>query len=121
MPNLNSTQQFVEVVSGTSQVGVSEFARSKAWRSQLSKEGCLEVVERGEPLGVVLSLGYAQVLKNRLLELEKVAEDAVVKEMFKARSSRKEYIQGKKLEKQAQKYFSQNSHELAAAVPAENE
>ena len=76
------------VVNGGARLGVSDFARSKEWRGQLADLGCVEVVDRSETVGYVMSPDYAQALASYLDQLEEELEDAHIRMMF---DSRREY------------------------------
>lgn len=102
-------EKFQSVIGAGERVGVSEFARSKSWRSKLSESGCFEVVDRGgSVVGYVLAPDYATALNERLTDLEEQVEKAQIAAMFEARSDYTDIETGEKLKTEALGYFDKN-------------
>jgi hypothetical protein len=108
---LTPTEKFTRMVNSGDKVGVSEFSRSKAWRTKLRKSGCFEVVDRGETVGYMLSPEYATEISEKVTgydELVDQAEYESIAAMFKARESYTDIKTGKELQDAAEAYFDKN-------------
>lgn len=109
-------EKFQSMVSFAERVGVSEFARSKAWRDKLPETGCFEVVDRGGTVGYLLAPDYAEALSGRIAELEDQVEKAQIAAMFKVREGRSDVKAGAQLRESALAYFEKNADALAEIV-----
>lgn len=90
-----------DVVEGNRRIGVSDFARSKEWRTSLAAEGCLEVVDRTETVGYVMAPVYAEALASYISQLEEELEAAQIRMLFDLRESYDKYLSGEELAKKA--------------------
>lgn len=108
--------RFHTMVESTEQVGVSEFARSRAWRDRLPKTGCFEVVDRNGVVGYMLAPDYAEALSERITELEEQVERAQISAMFSAREGRDDVKTGLALKESALAYLDEHADELMEIV-----
>lgn len=77
--------KFQTMVGSTRRVGVSELAKTKAWRNELKEDGCFEVVDRGGLVGYMLSPDCATAMSERIDQLEMRLEQLQIEAMFKTR------------------------------------
>lgn len=68
-------------------IGMSEFARGKAWRSDLADAGCVEVTDRSDTVGLLLTTDYAKELSDYIKQLESELEQAHIEMLFELRKN----------------------------------
>ena len=108
--------RFQDMVGSSERVGVSEFARTKAWRDRLPAVGCFEVVDRNGVVGYLLAPEYATALSDKISELEEQTERAQIAAMFKARSKSENVLTGAELNSAALAYFDENAAALREII-----
>ena len=82
-------------------IGVTEFARSKKWRSELERCGALEIIDRNETTGYVLSPDGMKSLLDAIDTLEEEIERMQIDAIFAARPSAETVLSGDELEQEA--------------------
>lgn len=90
-------QQFCDMTTSTRRIGISEFARSKTWRDVLDESGCIEVTDRAESIGFLMTPDYAEELSMYIAELESELEQAYIRTLFELRSDYSEPLEGSAL------------------------
>jgi hypothetical protein len=107
---------FMSAVNAPQRIGVSEFARSKNWRTELPHVGCFEMVDRNGLVGYLLDPSYAEALNARILELEEELEQATLAAIFATRTEENEYTTGNDLLEKARSYFDSHEDEIKEAI-----
>lgn len=102
-------RQFCGMAAGGQRVGISEFARGKAWRSLLSEAGCVEVIDRAGTVGLLLTPDYAEDVSAYIAQLESELEQAYVRALFEMRGDYSEPVGGAELAEAALAEF--DAHE----------
>ena len=77
--------RFCEVAEAPGRLGMSEFARGRAWRASLQEAGCVEVTDRADTVGVLMTPDYARGLSDYIRQLEGELEQAHVEALFELR------------------------------------
>ncbi|MCI8367809.1 MAG: hypothetical protein HFJ66_09500 [Eggerthellaceae bacterium] len=72
-------------VSGDVRISVTELSRGNEWRSQLPVAGVIEITDRGDTAGWLLSDEDMRSLVASIALLEEELEQAQIAAMFKAR------------------------------------
>lgn len=111
-------ERFQDMVGSTVRVGVSEFARSKAWRERLPEAGCFEVIDRGGVVGYMLAPDCATALNDHITALEQQLEQAQVAAMFTARQDYSAPQTGEQLQASVRKAFDERADALMELVDA---
>ena len=86
--------RFCGMAAGTQRVGISEFARGKAWRHTLDESGCVEVTDRAGTIGLLLTPDYADDVSSYISQLEAELEQAYVRALFDMRRDYSEPAEG---------------------------
>lgn len=97
----DKARRVCNVIDGQRRLGVSDFARSKEWRTSLVAEGCLEVVDHSETIGYVMAPEYAAALTGYIRELEEELENAHIRMLFDLRKEYTEDLSGEDLAQKA--------------------
>lgn len=97
----DKARKVCSIVNEQHRLGVSDFARSKEWRTKLATEGCLEVVDHSETVGFVMAPEYASALTSYIGELEQELENAYIRMLFNLRKEYTEYLSGEELAQKA--------------------
>lgn len=92
------TTRFLEMAGSEKRIGVSEFARGKAWRKSLEETGCVEVTDRSDTVGLLLTPEYASELASYIQQLENELEQAQIEMIFELRRQYSAPKSGKELE-----------------------
>lgn len=66
-------------------ITVTDLARSKEWRKELPKVGVMEITDRGETAGWLVSEKDIEAIVYAVIELERELEEASLTAMFHAR------------------------------------
>lgn len=66
-------------------ITVTDLARSKDWRKELPKVGVMEITDRGETAGWLVSEKDIEAIVYAVIELEKELEEASLAAMFQGR------------------------------------
>lgn len=92
-----AAREFQRMAEGPRRVGISEFARGKAWRDTLDVAGCVEVTDRTGTVGLLLTPSYAESLSAYIAELEKELEASHIRALFDLRKDYSEPLGGEAL------------------------
>ena len=80
-----------------SRVGLSDFSHGRKWRDDLAEAVVLEIVDRTETAGWLLSDEGMGSLVERIESLEAELEQARLSAIFEARAHRESWAQGEQL------------------------
>lgn len=99
-------------------ISVTELARGKEWRNDLPKIGVMEVTDRGETAGWLVSKEDMEAVAYAIISLEQEVEELSVAAMFEARAgdNQTDWKSGKQLRESAQTYFDSHGDEIMAIV-----
>lgn len=86
-----------------SRVTLTELSRSNKWRQNLADNGVLELVDRSDTTGFIVSVNAMNDLLKALDRYESEAETLAVQPMFDARMDRTEVKSGAELRDAAMK------------------
>lgn len=100
------------VISGGARLGVSDFARSREWRGQLAEQGIVEVVDRTDTVGYVLSPEYVQALTEFVDQLEEELEQAHIRMMLDQRRDYSDPSSGEQLSVAAKAHLKEKSAKI---------
>ncbi len=100
---------FHVIAARPARVPVTEIARGKDWRRMLPEQGCLEIVDRNDTVGFVLSPDYAKYIGERIDQLQEDLEQAELEDLFRVRDSYGEAVSGEELRLAARALFDENS------------
>lgn len=106
------------IISEQHRLGVSDFARSKEWRTELAAKGCLEVVDHSETIGFVMAPEYASALTSYINELEQELENAHIRMLFDLRKEYTEYLSGEELAQKAIENLDANQEQVEEFLDA---
>lgn len=84
-------------VHSDSRVSVTDFARGRRWREELPQCGVIEIVDRTETAGFLLSKEGMNSLLETIDSLEEQVERAQIDAMFAARSDYQNPLEGDSL------------------------
>ena len=82
-------------------LGVTEFARSKAWRRELDECQALEVLDRNETVAYLVSPQLIEALFNTIDDAEELIDNLDAQLMFAERKDYNNWMSGKELEEAA--------------------
>lgn len=97
-------------------IGLTEFARSKKWRSELAEHDTIEIVDRGETAGFLLSPDGMESLLGTIDSLEKEIERMQIDSIFEARRQSEKPLTGTDLAKKATDSFLSRKKAMERAV-----
>lgn len=78
-------------------IGLSDFSHGRKWRDDLAEKGVLEIVDRSETAGWLVSDESMGSLVDRIGTLEDELEQARLEVLFAARAHRDSWMQGEEL------------------------
>ncbi|OZG60536.1 hypothetical protein BLEM_1837 [Bifidobacterium lemurum] len=94
-------------------IGLTELARSNAWRAKLAEQGALEIVDRVDPTAYLLSVDAMNELLDTINALESELERATLQMMFVADGEReRNWESGAELEQGALDYLHRNAEAI---------
>ena len=95
-------------------ITVTDLARSKEWRKELPKVGVMEITDRGETAGWLVSEKDIEAIVYAVIELEKELEDASLSAMFQERphADLSSWKSGDQLKAGALEYLSERGGEI---------
>ena len=102
-------------VIGQQRVGVTDLARSTAWRKKLAECKMIEVVDRGSTVGWLLSEDGLASLLDTISYFESEAERTQVAYVVEMREGYRDWASGDKLRKQVAEAADDVVAELEAA------
>lgn len=114
----DKARRVCSIVDGQRRLGVSDFARSKEWRTKLLDEGCLEVVDHSETIGYVMAPEYASALTSYIRELEEELENAHIRMLFDLREEYAEFLSGEELAQKALENLEANQAQVKEFLDA---
>lgn len=82
---LESIEKIRRGFKENSRLGLSQLGRSTQWRSDLEEQSVLEILDRNQTAGVILSPAAYKDLLAYLDHVEKVLEQARVEQLFEQR------------------------------------
>ncbi|PJM74861.1 hypothetical protein [Bifidobacterium simiarum] len=91
-----------EAAEPGSRIGLTELARSSAWRSTLKKRGLLEIVDRTDTAAYLVSVDAMNEMLDSINALESEIERVTTQQLFIARGEREHWQAGDELEREAQ-------------------
>ncbi|WP_225432987.1 MULTISPECIES: hypothetical protein [Bifidobacterium] len=91
-----------EAAAPGSRIGLTELARSNAWRKSLVEQGIMEIVDRSDTTGYLVSVDAMNELLDSINVLESEVERVAVQQMFIARGAREDWKSGEALAAAAQ-------------------
>lgn len=104
-----------DVVVGTPKISVTDLSRSKDWRSRLPEVGVMEITDRGDTAGWLVSDADMNALIEGYTYLEEELEKAQIAAMFAAREDARP-VSGEALEREALASFEARKANLAVVV-----
>ena len=93
-------------------VGLPKFNRSTEWRKKLENLGALQVVDRGETIGVLLEPEIFQALLEYLNLVEDELEETALDALLKQRKDGTDFLSGEELTTAALKIFEERQKEI---------
>ena len=107
-------------VSSEHRLGVTDFARSKKWREDLIESDVIEVVDRTETAGYLISPAGMKSIISRINELEKELERARVDALFDARKDIQNWTTGEKLVENALQNLDELRKHIRGSLDGDN-
>lgn len=104
--------RFCGIANAGSRIGMSEFARGKTWRSDLKRAGCVEVTDRNDTVGILMTPSYAKGISDYIEQLERELEQAHMEVLFELRKDFSKPQSGAELESSALDYFDENESKI---------
>ena len=105
-------------VAGDVRISVTELSRGNEWRAQLPVAGVIEITDRGDTAGWLLSDEDMRSLVESIALLEEELERAQIATLFKSRENSKPQT-GKALKNAANKAFAARKSQLREIVDAD--
>lgn len=93
-------------------VGLFEFNRSTEWRKELENLGALQVVDRGETIGVLLEPEIFQALLEYLNLVEDELEETILGVILDHRKNETDFLSGEELTTAALKILGERQKEI---------
>lgn len=99
-------------------ITVTDLARSKEWRTELPKVGVMEITDRGQTAGWLVSEEDIEAIVYAVIDLQEELEKASMEAMFQTRphDDLESWKSGKELESEALAYFDEHGEEIMAVV-----
>lgn len=109
---------FKKAARPSGQITVTELARGKDWRRELPKVGMMEVTDRGETAGWLVSQEDLEAFVYALVDLEKEVEDLSLAAMFEARATEGQHNweSGTQLAEDAKSYLDADGDKIMAII-----
>lgn len=112
MANASTLESFSGVrarIYSDNRVSLSDFARSKGWRSKLAKNDFMELQEHGDRVAWIISEKGMRTVFEYISKLEEQVELASIRAMFDVREGNEDWKSGADLERGALAHF--HAHE----------
>jgi len=103
-------------VTLTPRIGVTELGRSTGWRDQLKDHAILEIVERADTVGYLISYRGMIDLLDEMEALEEAADQASVAAMVEVRGSAGHALAGEELAQEARQRLRQRHAKMSEAL-----
>lgn len=99
-------------------ITVTDLARSKEWRTKLPQVGMMEITDRGQTAGWLVSEQDIEAIVYAIIDLQEELEKASMEAMFQTRSPEGAgaWKSGKELESEALVYFDEHGDEVMAIL-----
>lgn len=97
-------------------IGLSDFSHGRKWRVELDEAGFMEIVDRGDTVGWLISDDSLGELVQRIDALELELERAHVSAILAARAERDEWAEGPELANAAKASFSSRADLIEEVV-----
>lgn len=91
---MERVEKIKRTVSSQPRVGLTEFARSKKWRESLEVQDIIEIVDRTETAGYLVSPEGMRILLDSIETLEKEVEQSYVDALFASREGMDDWLSG---------------------------
>ena len=114
MDIMERAQAVREAAASDSRVGLTELARSSAWRKSLEERGLLEIVDRTDTTGYLVSVEAMNELLDSINELESQLERFTVQQLFIARGDKERWQSGDELAQGAKSSLRKRSAKVRA-------
>ena len=114
MDIMERAQAVREAAASGSRVGLTELARSSAWRKSLEERGLLEIVDRTDTTGYLVSVEAMNELLDSINELESQLERFTVQQLFIARGDKERWQSGDELAQGAKRSLRERSAKMRA-------
>lgn len=102
-----------EISTPGSRIGLTELSRSNAWRKALEQRGLLEIVDRADTAGYLVSVDSLNEMLDVINALESEVERLTIQQMFTARGD-KEQETGSELSQSAQESLKRRKEKIHA-------
>ena len=83
-----------EISTPGSRIGLTELSRSNAWRKALEQRGLLEIVDRADTAGYLVSVDSLNEMLDVINALESEVERLTIQQMFTVGAGKPEAAQG---------------------------
>ncbi|NMM98488.1 hypothetical protein [Bifidobacterium olomucense] len=103
-----------EVATPGSRIGLTELSRSNAWRKTLAERGLLEIVDRTDTAGYLVSVESLNEMLDAINALESEVERFTMQQMFIARGDKEQWKTGADLSQSAQDSLSKRKEKVRA-------
>ena len=80
-----------EISTPGSRIGLTELSRSNAWRKALEQRGLLEIVDRADTAGYLVSVDSLNEMLDVINALESEVERLTIQQMFTARGDKEQW------------------------------
>lgn len=98
-------------------ITVTELARGKEWRRELPEVGMMEVTDRGETAGWLVSQEDLEAFVYAIVSLEEELEERSIAAIFEARPPEtRNWMTGEELKREALEYLDEHYDELTAII-----
>lgn len=109
--------RFKKASKPSGHITVTELARGRDWRKELPEVGLMQVTDRGETAGWLISQEDLDAIVYAVISLEEDLEERSIAALFAARPPEKmEWKSGKELAEGAMRYFEEHGDEIRAIV-----
>lgn len=99
----DSSEVLRRAIREAPRLGVTEFARSKTWRQKLDECRAVEVLDRSETVGYLVSPQLIEALFNTIDDAGELIDNLDAQLMFAERKDCNNWMSGKELEEAALK------------------
>lgn len=119
LPTDAATKRVQDAYAGArnaTRIGLSDFSHGRKWREDLAQAELIEIVDRTETAGWLISDNSLALLMERIENLEEELEQMHIEAIFAARASRNNWLEGEDLAKAAKKSAKQRRNAIEKAV-----
>ena len=103
-----------EISTPGSRIGLTELSRSNAWRKALEQRGLLEIVDRADAAGYLVSVDSLNEMLDVINALESEVEHLTIQQMFTARGDKEQWETGSELSQSAQESLKRRKEKIHA-------